>query len=444
MTLFTVQSTSACSVCSNCTNCGPDILSDNYLDEIDALMQGKVQNLGYPLTITRNQTSASITYEIQYSSGLLIVLQLSLGNMQIQLLNYSINSNINQATTSSSSASVTTYKTTTDGYYIISNFTNVKEVNEIMTYLTSVIKNNMTNFQLIGVEFTNSSATLYRLKFQVLPISSNLNSIVENVLVQYISSNNCLLIDSNYSSLSSNLTYLSIDTKTAINDVYISSINALLIKKYNNLLGNAPTIVSLDEALPYYKLVYQVSNSNYSFIILYDYFQNRILQGNLTIYKLMTYTQAQVSTGDINATVAAFVGASTASQAATTSTSSSSASASTTSNTNAQSSSSTTSTTSAQNTIVSQGSGSSSSSASVEVPSVNIVIPSPPITSSSVTSNSASTSAASSSTSSVASLSTSSAASSSASTSSSSSSSTAGSTQNQATFLEIAHFQANP
>jgi hypothetical protein len=83
-------------------------------------MQGKVQSLGYPLTINRNATSTAITYGIQYSSGLMIVLLLTLENMQIQLLSYSVNSNISQGTTTATSLpAVPVYKTTTDGYYII-------------------------------------------------------------------------------------------------------------------------------------------------------------------------------------------------------------------------------------------------------------------------------------------------------------------------------------
>ena len=113
------------------------------------------------------------------------------------------------------------------------------------------------------------------------------------VFVQYVSPNNCLLIDSNFSSLSFTGLFNTVDTKTILNDPWFSSINILLIKKYSNLLGNYPQIVSLQEAQPYFKIVYQVADTNYSFIVLYDYFQNRILQGNLTSLKTVTtYTQA--------------------------------------------------------------------------------------------------------------------------------------------------------
>lgn len=282
-----------CLVCGNCTACGPDVMADGYLNDIDALLQAKVQNLGYPLTISRNATSAAITYTIQYSSGLLIVLQLSLANMQVQLLSYSINSATPAPVPPAPSAPTPTYKTTADGYFILENFNSSKQVSEIMAYLESVVKTNLTNFELVGVQFTNTSALLYRLSFKVLPVSSALISVIETVLVQYISTNNCLLINSNYSALNSTFTWNALDNTVILSDTFISAINTLLINKYNNLLGNIPTIVSIAVAPPYYQLVYQVDSTNYSFIVLYDYFQNRILQGNLTTSKAVTtYTQS--------------------------------------------------------------------------------------------------------------------------------------------------------
>jgi hypothetical protein len=131
------------------------------------------------------------------------------------------------------------------------------------------------------------------LKFKFLPTSSGLAELIQLVFVQYVSPNNVLLIDSNYSSVSFTGSFNTVDTKTILNDPWFSSINTLLIKKYSNLLGNYPQIVSLQEAQPYFKIVYQVADTNYSFIVLYDYFQNRILQGNLTSLRTVTtYTQA--------------------------------------------------------------------------------------------------------------------------------------------------------
>jgi len=47
------QVQSGCTVCSKCSSCNPDVLSDKYLDDIDALLQGKIEQLGYPLMIAR-------------------------------------------------------------------------------------------------------------------------------------------------------------------------------------------------------------------------------------------------------------------------------------------------------------------------------------------------------------------------------------------------------
>lgn len=170
---------SGCTVCGNCTNCGPEIIADTYLDGINSLLQGKVQQLGFPLTISRNKTASSITYQIQYSSGLLISLRLNLDNMQIQLLSYSINGNLPTTSTSATTSTTTTttsqtqsqtqapvqapaqvrpiYKSTSDGFYVVENYTNSTEVTQIMSYLSSTFKNILSNFQLIGAEFTNKS-----------------------------------------------------------------------------------------------------------------------------------------------------------------------------------------------------------------------------------------------------------------------------------------------
>lgn len=158
---------SGCTICGNCTNCGQDIMTDTYIDGINSLLQGKVQQLGSPLTIGRNKTSSSITYQIQYSSGLLISLRLNLDNMQIQLLSYSINGNLPTTTSSSQTQTQTqvqtssqvrqTYKSTSDGYFIVENYTNSTEVTQIMSYLSTNFKNSLSNFKLVGAEFTNKS-----------------------------------------------------------------------------------------------------------------------------------------------------------------------------------------------------------------------------------------------------------------------------------------------
>ena len=78
------------------------------------------------------------------------------------------------------------------------------------------------------------------MKFQVVSVSSKSNPVVQDVLVQYVGSKNCLLIESNYSSLSDNITYASVNPSIASSDVWLGSINSLLVKKYGNLLGSNP------------------------------------------------------------------------------------------------------------------------------------------------------------------------------------------------------------
>ena len=90
--------------------------------------------------------------------------------MQIQLLSYSINGNL--PTTSSSQTQTQsqkqtqaqtttqvrqTYKSTSDGYFIVENYTNSAEVTQIMSYLSTSFKNTLSNFQLVGAEFSNKS-----------------------------------------------------------------------------------------------------------------------------------------------------------------------------------------------------------------------------------------------------------------------------------------------
>jgi hypothetical protein len=83
--------------------------------------------------------------------------------MQIQLLSYSINGNLPSTSTSSQAQTQTQtqvrpiYKTTSDGYYIVENYSNSTEVIQIMSYLSSTFKNSLSNFQLVGAEFTNKS-----------------------------------------------------------------------------------------------------------------------------------------------------------------------------------------------------------------------------------------------------------------------------------------------
>lgn len=264
-----------CNVCKNCTNCAPDALADNYLNDIDALLQGKVQQLGYITGISRNQTSASITYQLQYSSGLSIALQLSLSTMQIQLISYVMNNNMIQSQSTVTTTTTTSYSKTSDGYYIINDLSANSNVTQMMSFLQSVVKSNFSNFQLIGAEFINTTSVVYRLKFKILSVSSTSISIIEEIYIQIIGSDTFKLIDANYTSNSGRLSPVNLNLIST--DQWLIQINSLLLKNYNNYLGNNPILIKLAENIPYYQLVYSNGDNNYSFIILYDFILNRIV-----------------------------------------------------------------------------------------------------------------------------------------------------------------------
>jgi hypothetical protein len=143
MVMLAVSGVSAaCTVCSQCRSCGPDVMSDKYLDDIDALLQTKIEQLGFPFSVGRNESDKSITYDIQYSNGLQITLALMLDTMQIQLINYVMNA-IPTLQTTTTTANL---KTTSDGYFIIDNYENNTDVFSIANFLSGVIKNNLSNF----------------------------------------------------------------------------------------------------------------------------------------------------------------------------------------------------------------------------------------------------------------------------------------------------------
>jgi len=88
------------------------------------------------------------------------------------------------------------------------------------------------------------------------------------------------LIDSNYSSavLGSTLPLQTVNSLSILDDVWLHKINNIIMAQYGNLLGQQPSILSIEQRPPFYKISYQASgNSNYTFLILYDYLQNRII-----------------------------------------------------------------------------------------------------------------------------------------------------------------------
>ena len=86
--LLLATAQSRCTVCGRCIGCSPEVFADRYIDDIDGLLQSKIEMLGYLVHIDRKESDSEIKYEMVYSGGLLIKLALQVPSMQIQLLSY--------------------------------------------------------------------------------------------------------------------------------------------------------------------------------------------------------------------------------------------------------------------------------------------------------------------------------------------------------------------
>ena len=99
ITLLTLPTTQRCTLCQQCTHCSPDVLEDSYIDDILHMLLNRMENIGRPLAITRTPKPTSIIYDVEYSSGLVMSMALDLKTFQVELLNYSIQSNKTSSTT---------------------------------------------------------------------------------------------------------------------------------------------------------------------------------------------------------------------------------------------------------------------------------------------------------------------------------------------------------
>lgn len=88
-------------------------------------------------------------------------------------------------------------------------------------------------------------------------------------------SNTYKLIDTNYTQTTGTLSPS--NPNLIATDQWLIKINNLIIKAYNNYIGNNPTLVKLSVNIPYYQLVYNVGDSDYTFIVLYDFILNRLI-----------------------------------------------------------------------------------------------------------------------------------------------------------------------
>jgi hypothetical protein len=112
----------------------------------------------------------------------------------------------------------------------------------------------MTNFQLVGAQFTNTPTTIYRLQYQILPFSA-LPPLIEDLYVQLLTTNSFQLIDSNYSATASPA-FSQLQPSAILTDVWLTAINTLIINSYSNLIGSSPAIVGIASAPPYYQFEY--------------------------------------------------------------------------------------------------------------------------------------------------------------------------------------------
>lgn len=199
------------------------------------------------------------------------------------------------------------------------------QIAEITRFLSQIMQASMANFKLTAAEYTLSPTTIYRLHYQILTFSSPL---IETVYLQSLGNGAYQLLDSNYSQLQPPA-LKTIDPLAILNDVWLPRINSLIINQYSNFLGQRPSILSISQQEPYYQFRYQVAENNYTFFVMYDFIQNRIIHENITITRRGDVVSGQTSTGaSTSATTSPTVSSSTTTTASSQLNQSSSSSAS--------------------------------------------------------------------------------------------------------------------
>ena len=74
--------------------------------------------------------------------------------------------------------------------------------------------------------------------------------------------------------------------RAATSDAFVTNVNKLLLSNYGNILGPNAAVVDVLTSPPYYQLVYQTLQYNYTFTVLYDYLQGRIIQATASSAKI--------------------------------------------------------------------------------------------------------------------------------------------------------------
>ena len=76
---------------------------------------------------------------------------------------------------------------------------------------------------------------------------------------------------------------MSVDSQSIFENTWIHKVNQIIMKQYGNLLGMQPSILSIEERPPQYRIVYETGTTTFTFHILYDFILNRIMEGNITV-----------------------------------------------------------------------------------------------------------------------------------------------------------------
>lgn len=93
---------------------------------------------------------------------------------------------------------------------------------------------------------------LYRLKYQLIAFD-----LIQLVYIQYMGPNSYRLIDSNYSAPSDPISLKTINSLAIMDDLWLHKINNIIVSTYSNLLGTHPSILTIAQQPPYYRIIYQ-------------------------------------------------------------------------------------------------------------------------------------------------------------------------------------------
>ena len=138
----------------------------------------------------------------------------------------------------------------------------------------------MNQFKLIGAGYRQmGQSTVYKLESQMVVFR-----LTQHIFVQLLGASSFKFLDSNYTSLDAASTvFRSVGSSEIVKDEWLMKINRIILSEYANLLGEAPRVLEVEVSEPFYRMTYQAENGKYVFFVEYDYMQNRIVQGNITV-----------------------------------------------------------------------------------------------------------------------------------------------------------------